>query len=99
MQLGNTLDSASNHPDEKQAEKRGGDMTMMAPEERMGRLEAELAGTNRRLDDTNKRLDDSNTRQSETNSRLDKVIFMLFGIGAGVIATLVTVIFALITND
>ena len=74
-------------------------MTMMTPEERMGRLEAELAGTNRRLDDTNKRLDDSNIRQSETNSRLDKVIFMLFGIGAGVIATLVPVIFALITND
>ena len=74
-------------------------MTMMTPEERMGRLEAELAGTNRRLDDTNKRLDDTNVRLSETNSRLDKVIFMLFGIGAGVIATLVTVIFALITND
>ena len=74
-------------------------MTMMTPEERMGRFEAELAGTNRRLDDTNKRLDESNTRQNDTNSRLDKVIFMLFGIGAGVIATLVTVIFALITNE
>ena len=78
-------------------------MTMTTPEERMGRLEARLeAGqseTNRRLDDTNTRITDSNTRQSETNSRLDKVIFMLFGIGAGVIATLATVIFALITND
>ena len=74
-------------------------MTTMTNEERLGRLEAELAGTNRRLDDTNKRLDDTNVRLSETNSRLDKVIFMLFGIGAGVIATLVTVIFALITND
>ena len=74
-------------------------MTMMTNEERLGRLEAEMAGTNRRLDDTNKRLDDSNIRQSETNARLDKVIFMLFGIGAGVIATLVTVIFALITSD
>ncbi len=73
-------------------------MTTMTNEERLGRLEAELAGTNRRLDDTNKRLDDTNVRLSETNSRLDKVIFMLFGIGAGVIATLVTVIFALITN-
>ena len=67
-------------------------MTTMTNEERLGRLEAELAGTNRRLDDTNVRL-------SETNARLDKVIFMLFGIGAGVIATLVTVIFTLITND
>lgn len=67
-------------------------MAMMTTEERLGRLEAGQAETNRRLDD-------SNTRQSETNSRLDKVIFMLFGIGAGVIATLVTVIFALITND
>lgn len=67
-------------------------MAMMTTEERLGRLEAGQAETNRHLDD-------SNTRQSETNSRLDKVIFMLFGIGAGVIATLVTVIFALITND
>ena len=74
-------------------------MTTMTNEERLGRLEAELAGTNRRLDDTNTRITESNTRQNETNSRLDKVIFMLFGIGAGVIATLVTVIFALITND
>ena len=72
--------------------RKGGDMTTMTNEERLGRLEAELAGTNRRLDDTNVRL-------SETNARLDKVIFMLFGIGAGVIATLVTVIFTLITND
>ena len=67
-------------------------VTTMTTEERLGRLEAGQAETNRRLDDTN-------TRQSETNSRLDKVIFMLFGIGAGVIATLVTVIFALITNE
>ena len=73
-------------------------MTMMTTEERLGRLEAGQAETNRRLDDTNTRITESNTRQSETNSRLDKVIFMLFGIGAGVIATLVTVIFALITS-
>ena len=45
------------------------------------------------------RITDTNTRLSETNSRLDKVIFMLFGIGAGVIATLVTVIFSLITGS
>ena len=74
-------------------------MTMMTTEERLGRLEAGQAERNRRLDDTNTRITESNTRQSETNSRLDKVIFMLFGIGAGVIATLVTVIFTLITND
>ena len=67
-------------------------MTTMTTEERLGRLEVGQAETNRRLDDTNSRI-------TETNSRLDKVIFMLFGIGAGVIATLVTVIFALITND
>ena len=74
-------------------------MTMMTTEERLGRLEAGQAETNRRLGDTNTRITESNTRQSETNSRLDKVIFMLFGIGAGVIATLVTVIFALITSE
>lgn len=67
-------------------------MTTMTTEESLGRLEVGQAETNRRLDDTNARI-------TETNSRLDKVIFMLFGIGAGVIATLVTVIFALITND
>ena len=67
-------------------------MTTITTEERLGRLEVGQAETNRRLDDTN-------TRITETNSRLDKVIFMLFGIGAGVIATLVTAIFALITGD
>ena len=66
-------------------------MTMMTTEELLGRLEAGLAGTNQRLDDMNRLLD-------ETNSRLDKVIFMLFGIGAGVIATLATTIFALVTS-
>ena len=67
-------------------------MTTMTTEERLGRLEAGQVGTNQRLDDTNARI-------TETNSRLDKVIFMLFGIGAGVIATLVTVIFTLITSN
>ena len=67
-------------------------MTTITTEERLGRLEVGQAETNRRLDDTN-------TRITETNSRLDKVIFMLFGIGAGVIATLVTAVFALITGD
>ncbi len=66
-------------------------MTMMTTEELLGRLEARLAGTKQRLDDMNRLLD-------ETNSRLDKVIFMLFGIGAGVIATLATAIFALVTS-
>ena len=67
-------------------------MTTMTTGEHLGRLETGLAGTNQRLDDTNARITD-------TNARLDKVIFMLFGIGAGVIATLVTVIFALISGD
>ena len=67
-------------------------MTMMTTDERLGRLEAEQAGTNRRLDDTNVRI-------TENNARLDKVIFLLFGIGAGVIATLVTAVFTLVTND
>ena len=67
--------------------------------ERLGRLEAGQAAINQRLDDTNSRITDSNMRQMETNSRLDKVIFTLFGIGAGVIATLVTAIFALITSS
>ena len=61
-------------------------MTTMTTEERLGRLETGLAETNRLLDETNARI-------TEINSRLDKVIFMLFGIGAGVIATLATVIF------
>ena len=74
-------------------------MTTMTTEERLGRLEAGQVGTNQRLDDTNARITDTNTRITETNSRLDKVIFMLFGIGAGVIATLVTVIFTLITSN
>ena len=67
-------------------------MTTVTTEERLGRLESGLAGTNQRLDDTNARITD-------TNARLDKVIFMLFGIGAGVIATLVTAIFALIASS
>lgn len=74
--------------------------------ERLGRLEAgqaalnqRLDGTNTRIADTNTRITDTNARQTETNSRLDKVIFMLFGIGAGVIATLVTAIFALVTSS
>ena len=67
-------------------------MTTMTTEERLGRLEAGLSGTNQRLDDTNARI-------TETNARLDKVIFMLFGIGAGVMATLVTAIFALIASS
>ena len=54
---------------------------------------------NQGLDDTNTLITDTNTLLSETNSRLDKVIFMLFGIGAGVIATLATVIFSLITGS
>ena len=74
-------------------------MTTMTTEERLGRLQAEQAGTNRRLDDTNKRLDDTNVRITENNARLDKVIFLLFGIGTGVIATLVTAIFTLVTNN
>ena len=74
-------------------------MTTVTTEERLGRLEAGLVGTNQRLDDTNARITETNARLGETNARLDKVIFMLFGIGAGVIATLVTVIFALITSD
>ena len=74
-------------------------MTTMTTEQRLGRLEVGQAETNRRLDDTNTRLSETNARLSETNARLDKVIFMLFGIDAGVIATLVTVIFALITSD
>ena len=74
-------------------------MTTVTTEERLGRLEAGLAGTNQRLDDTNARLSETNARLSETNARLDKVIFMLFGIGAGVIATLVTAIFALIASS
>ena len=61
-------------------------------------MDAEQSETNRRLGDTNTRITKLNTLISETNSRLDKVIFMLFGIGAGVIATLVTVIFTLITG-
>ena len=67
--------------------------------ERLGRLEVGQAETNRRLDDTNTRITDTNARITETNSRLDKVIFTLFGIGAGVIATLVTAIFAVITSS
>ena len=74
-------------------------MTTITTEERLGRLEVGQAETNRRLDDTNTRITDTNTRITETNSRLDKVIFMLFGIGAGVIATLVTAIFALVTGN
>ena len=67
-------------------------LATITTEERLGRLEVGQAETNRRLDDTKSRI-------TETNSLLDKVIFMLFGIGAGVIATLVTAIFALITGD
>ncbi len=74
--------------------------------ERLGRLEAgqaaiiqRLDDTNTRISDTNTRITDTNTRQMETNSRLDKVIFTLFGIGAGVIATLVTAIFTLISSS
>ena len=74
-------------------------MTMMSNEERLGWSEAGLAVTNQRFDDTNRLLDESDRLMDGTNSRLDKVIFMLYGIGAGVIATLVTAIFALITND
>ena len=74
-------------------------MTTVTTEERLGRLEAGLAGTNQRLDDTNARITETNARLGETNARLDKVIFMLFGIGAGVIATLVTAIFALIASS
>lgn len=80
-------------------------MTTITTEERLGRLEAGQAGIYERLGRLeagqaaiNQRLDDSSTRQMETNSRLDKVIFTLFGIGAGVIATLVTAIFAVITS-
>ena len=71
---------------------------MMTNEERLGQLDAGQSETNRRLDDTNTRITKLNTLISETNARLDKVIFMLFGIGAGVIATLVTVIFTLLTG-
>ena len=74
-------------------------MTTVTTEERLGRLEAGLAGTNQRLDDTNARITETNARLGETNARLDKVIFMLFGIGAGVMATLVTAIFALIASS
>ena len=73
-------------------------MTTVTTEERLGRLESGLAGTNQSLDDTNARITETNARLGETNARLDKVIFMLFGIGAGVIATLVTAIFALIAS-
>ena len=73
--------------------------------ERLDRLEAGHVAIHQRLDDTNRRLDDTNTRITETNaritetnSRLDKVIFTLFGVGAGVIATLVTAIFTLLTS-
>ena len=58
-------------------------MTTMTNEERLGRWEAELAGTNRRLDDTNKRLDDTNVRLSETNARLDKVILCCSALAQG----------------
>ena len=81
-------------------------MTTVTTEERLGRLEAGLAGTNQRLDETNARITETNARITETNARLgetnarlDKVIFMLFGIGAGVMATLVTAIFALIASS
>jgi DNA anti-recombination protein RmuC len=89
-------------------------MTMATDEERLGRLEERQEATNQRLDDMrsdfnarledmrsdfNTRFDDGHARITETNTRLDKLMFVLYGLGAATIATLVANLITLATRS
>ena len=49
--------------------------------------------------DFNTRFDDGHARITETNTRLDKLMFVLYGLGAATIATLVANLITLATRS
>ena len=67
------------------------------------RLEDMRSDFNTRFDDMrsdfNTRFDDGHARITETNTRLDKLMFVLYGLGAATIATLVANLITLATRS
>jgi DNA anti-recombination protein RmuC len=67
------------------------------------RLEDMRSDFNTRFEDMrsdfNTRFDDGHARITETNTRLDKLMFVLYGLGAATIATLVANLITLATRS